>query len=86
MARFLAVIHNDHGNSLTRKGRQAMGVGLSLDNNHRNRSIFSDPTAYIKVIVRDGKEHFFVQALGEVLVTLVHDGDGKFSKHYDIPN
>ena len=76
MSKFRAVIHTDTvgDREVSRGGNLAMGVGISEE----GRSSGRDYGVYVKVIIRDGKPHYFVSASGDHIATVVYETDGSY--------
>ena len=72
---------------VSRTGNEVMAVGMNIPDVNRYVNNPSERLkVYVKGIIRDGKEHIFIQANDQTLVTYVREPDGTFSEHHDIPS
>ena len=68
MSRFRGVIHNDHMRETSKESKQAMGIGVRGQKHG----------IYVKAIVRDGQDTFFVNIGDECIAMLVTQEDGSY--------
>lgn len=70
-----------------RAGSEVMAVGMEIPGlSHYVTNPSERLKVYVKGIIRDGKEHIFIQVNGETIATYVREPDGTFSEHHDIPS